>query len=199
MLAVVPAATVQFDCFHRDLNAGGKTWRSQLCQLSAPCCTPGEAARNISHTVTLKHKDIHTLEHATKHSEPNKCTRAYINKNTCLHALFVVSVSHSATYFCMQQWSRPRSSMPVIITYQMDTFPLKKAERTQWNHLCINCPLCGLVWQQETTCRFYGIGLFIETAEAVWMRLLVWDCLICAALVEVKSGGKSSLLFRLTT
>lgn len=97
MLAVVPAATVQFDCFHRDLNAGEKNVKISAVPAVSSMLYTREAARNISHTVTLKHKDIHTLEHATKHSEPNKCIWAYINKDTCLHALFVVSVSHSAT------------------------------------------------------------------------------------------------------
>lgn len=53
--------------------------------------------RDITHTVALRHRDLHTLEHATKHAEPHKCTQAYINTSTHLRAPFVVSVSHSAT------------------------------------------------------------------------------------------------------
>lgn len=65
----------------------------QLCVVH----TRWACMRDITHTVALVHRDIHTLGHATKHTEPHKCTQAYINTNTRLHALFVASVSHSAT------------------------------------------------------------------------------------------------------
>lgn len=64
--------------------------------------------RDITHTVALRHRDLHTLEHATKHAEPHKCTQAYINTSTHLRAPFVVSVSLGHMHFCMQQWKQPQ-------------------------------------------------------------------------------------------
>lgn len=97
LLATVPAAVVQCDSFHRDLNAE-KLKISAVPAVSSMLYTHSEAAGDITHTFTLMHKYIHTLENATKQTQPHKCTRAYINTNTRLHALFVASVSHSATF-----------------------------------------------------------------------------------------------------
>lgn len=101
LLAVAPAAVVQFDCFHRDLNEE-KLEISAVPAVSSMLCTHSEAVRDITHTVTLVHRDIHTLEHATKHTAPHKCTHEHKHTPTC--SLWWVCITLSHMHFCMQQW-----------------------------------------------------------------------------------------------
>lgn len=76
-MAIVPAAVVQFDSFHGDLNAQ-KLKISAVPAVSSMLYKHSEAARDITHTVALVHKDIHT--HLSM--QPSKLSHTSAHRHT---------------------------------------------------------------------------------------------------------------------
>lgn len=120
LLAVAPAAVVQFDCFHRELNEE-KLEISAVPAVSSMLCTHSKAVRDITHTVAPVHRDIHTLQHATKHAG----TCEHKLTPTCPLCGACITLSHM--HLCLQQLNIRTSLMPVMTIHQIVTFLLKQA------------------------------------------------------------------------
>lgn len=157
--------------------------------------------RDITHTVALIHKVLHTWAR----NQANWITQMHKGIHKRLHTVFVGSVSHSAT--CTSacnneaathlpcQWFRLIKSTAFWENgFKGDSENTLPA--SLYIALCAGCLLTFVY--KEAGCRFYGIRPFIETAGAVWMRLLVWNSLIGTALAEVKRIGKSRKCWKAT-